>query len=77
MLASEQRRALEELAASRMAPVREVERAKVLLGYAAGTTITELQRQLGFKSAGDRSLHRQGDGGGCADGLERQVPPPT
>ena len=26
----------------------EVERAKVLLGYASGTTITELQRQLGF-----------------------------
>jgi transposase len=39
---------LAELAASRTAPAREVERAKVLLGYAAGTSITELQRQLGF-----------------------------
>jgi transposase len=39
---------LKELAASRTAPAREVERAKVLLGYAAGTSITELQRQLGF-----------------------------
>jgi transposase len=47
-LAPEQRKMLEELAASRTAPAREVERAKVLLGYAAGTSITELQRQLGF-----------------------------
>ena len=39
---------LKELAASRTAPLRELERAKVLLGYASGTTITELQRQLGF-----------------------------
>ncbi len=47
-LAPDQRRTLEELAASRTAPAREVERAKVLLGYAGGTSITELQRQLGF-----------------------------
>lgn len=47
-LAPEQRKTLAELAASRTAPAREVERAKVLLGYAAGTSITELQRQLGF-----------------------------
>ena len=47
-LAPEQRKTLEELAASRTAPAREVERAKVLLGYAAGTSITELQRQWGF-----------------------------
>ena len=47
-LAPEQRKTLEELASSRTAPAREVERAKVLLGYAAGTSITELQRQLGF-----------------------------
>jgi transposase len=39
---------IKELAASRTAPAREVQRAKILLGYAAGTTITELQRQLGF-----------------------------
>jgi len=38
---------LKELAGSRTAPSREVERAKVLLGYAGGTSITELQRQLG------------------------------
>lgn len=38
---------LKELAGSRTAPRREVERAKVLLGYAGGTSITELQRQLG------------------------------
>jgi len=38
---------LKELSGSRTAPSREVERAKVLLGYAGGTSITELQRQLG------------------------------
>ena len=47
-LAPGQRKTLEELAGSRTAPTREVERAKVLLGYAAGTSITELQRELGF-----------------------------
>lgn len=46
VLAPEHKRMLEELAGSRTAAVREVERAKVLLGYAAGTSITELQRQL-------------------------------
>lgn len=39
---------LKELAGSRKAPAREVERAKVLLGYAGGISITQLQRQLGF-----------------------------
>ena len=39
---------LKELAGSRTAAAREVERAKVLLGYAAGASITELQRQLGL-----------------------------
>ena len=48
VLTPEQRATLEELAASRTAAAREVERAKVLLGYAAGTSITELQRRLGF-----------------------------
>jgi transposase len=48
VLAPEQKRMLEELAGSRTAAAREVERAKVLLGYAAGTSITELRRQLGF-----------------------------
>jgi transposase len=38
---------LKELSGSRTAPRREVERAKVLLGYAGGASITELQRQLG------------------------------
>lgn len=47
MLELDQRKMLESLAASRTAPVREVERAKVLLGYAAGTSITELQHRLG------------------------------
>lgn len=48
VLTPEQRATLEGLAGSRTAAAREVERAKVLLGYAAGTSITELQRKLGF-----------------------------
>lgn len=39
---------LKELAGSRTAPAREVDRAKILLGYADGATITELQRQIGI-----------------------------
>lgn len=48
VLTPEQRAALKELAASRSASTREVERAKVMLGYADGISITELQRRLGF-----------------------------
>jgi transposase len=48
VLTAEQTTTLKELAGSRTAPAREVERAKVLLGYAADTSITEPQRQLGF-----------------------------
>jgi transposase len=46
-LTDEQRSRLSELAASRTAPVREVERAGVLLKYAQGISISEIQRQLG------------------------------
>jgi transposase len=48
VLTPEQRATLEGLSASRTAAAREVERARILLGYAGGTSITELQRQLGF-----------------------------
>jgi transposase len=48
VLSPQQRATLKELAASRSAATREVERAKVMLGYADGATVTELQRQLGF-----------------------------
>jgi transposase len=47
VLTQAQAATLKELAGSRTAPNREVERAKVLLGYAGGSSITELQRQLG------------------------------
>jgi transposase len=47
-LTPEQRATLKELAASRSASRREVERAKVMLGYAEGVSVTELQRQFGF-----------------------------
>ena len=48
VLTQEQRNTLQALAASRVAPTREVERAKVMLGYADGISVTELQRRLGF-----------------------------
>ena len=48
VLTPDQMTMLKGLGASRTAPAREVERARVLLGYAAGTSITELQRLLGF-----------------------------
>lgn len=46
-LSAEQRSMLEELARSRTAAQREVERAKVLLAYAEGKAPTEIQRTLG------------------------------
>lgn len=46
VLTQEQRCTLQELSASRVASTREVERAKVMLGYADGISITELQRRL-------------------------------
>ena len=48
VLTQEQRATLQGLSASRVASTREVERAKVMLGYADGVSITELQRRLGF-----------------------------
>ena len=48
VLTPPQRASLKELAASRSAATREVERAKVMLGYADGVSVTGLQRQLGF-----------------------------
>ena len=47
VLTPEQRATLTELARSRTVPAREVERAKILVGYADGTSMTGLQRQLG------------------------------
>ena len=47
MLTTEQRAMLNELARSRTGPTREVERARILLGYADGASIMELQRRLG------------------------------
>jgi len=47
VLTDEQRSMLTELAGSRTAPIREVERAKVLLGYAGGASITDLMRRVG------------------------------
>ena len=46
-LTPEQRSMLTELAGSRVAPHREVERARVLLAYAEGKTPTQIQRAIG------------------------------
>lgn len=47
VLTVEQRAMLKELAGSRTAPIREVERAKILLGYADGASISDLMRRIG------------------------------
>jgi transposase len=47
VLTKNQKTMLKELAGSRTAPAREVERAKVLIGYADGISIAGLQRQIG------------------------------
>lgn len=47
VLTTEHRTMLTELAGSRTAPIREVERAKILLGYADGASISELMRRIG------------------------------
>jgi transposase len=46
-LSDAHRQMLTELSGSRTAPAREVERAKVLLRYASGISISDIQRQLG------------------------------
>jgi transposase len=45
VLSDDNRRILTELSGSRTAPVREVERAKVLLHYANGVAISDIKRQ--------------------------------
>lgn len=47
MLTDMHRSMLAALAGSRTAPVREAERAKVLLKYAEGASITDIQREVG------------------------------
>ena len=47
VLTGEQRAMLKELGGSRTAPAREVERAKVLLGYADGASISDVMRRVG------------------------------
>ena len=47
VLSQDQEVMLRRLAGSRTAPAREVERAKVLLGYAAGIPLTDLAHQIG------------------------------
>ena len=74
VLTQEQRTTLKELARSRTAPAREVERAKVLVGYADGASMTDLQRQLGV---GRPMIYRCIDkalAGGYADGIEGRLP---
>jgi transposase len=46
VLTEDQKTMLKELSRSRTAPAREIERAKVLIGYADGISISGLQRQI-------------------------------
>jgi transposase len=48
VLTPEEQKRLESLQASRAAPVREVERARILLHYRAGKTPSAIQRDLGI-----------------------------
>src|SRR3989338_1108311 len=47
LLTEDQKKMLKELSRSRTASAREIERAKVLIGYADGISIAGLQRQTG------------------------------
>ncbi len=47
VLTAEQRETLMGLSGSRTAPIREVERARILLGYADGASISDLMRRVG------------------------------
>ncbi len=48
VLTEDEKTLLKGLAQSRTAPVREVERARVLVGYAEGISITDLKRRVGL-----------------------------
>jgi len=48
VLSQDQEAMLRRLVGARTAPVREVERAKILLGYAQGVAITDLGRRIGI-----------------------------
>jgi transposase len=48
VLPESHRQMLTELSGSRAAPAREVERAKILLRYAEGISISDIQRQVGI-----------------------------
>jgi len=48
VLTDEERTMLKGVAGSRTAPLREVTRARVLVGYSEGATISALQRQVGL-----------------------------
>ena len=68
-LNSEQWSMLEELAGSRTAAQREVERAKVLLAYAAGKAPTEIQRTLGMSRPSIYKCIDKALAAGVANGL--------
>ena len=69
VLSPDQEAMLRRLVGSRTAPVREVERARILLGYAQGIPIDRPRPPDRGQSADYLLLHRQGPGGGRAAGL--------
>src|ERR1035437_10337216 len=79
VLTQDQEAMRRRLAGSRTAPVREVERAKVLLGYAQGIPITDLARQIGVSRPSvytciDKAL-ASGVAAGLADAYHRPREP--
>lgn len=78
-LTEEQNTMLSNLASSRTAQVREVERAKILLEYAQGTSITGIQRHIGVSRPTiykciDKAL-AAGVQAGLKDAYHRPFPP--
>src|SRR5512135_1491263 len=79
VLTAEQSAMLGEVAGSRTAPAREVERAKILLGYTQGASISELMRRVGvgrpmiYKCI-DKAL-AAGVGAGLKDAYHRPFEP--
>jgi len=58
---SQGRRSLAELANSRTASAREVERASILLGYSDGVSINAIQREVGVSRPTWIALQRAAD----------------
>ena len=75
VLRGEHRSLLSNLAGSRTAAQREVQRAKVLLAYAQGKSPTQIQRALGVSPRECPADQRGGQGVGGRSGLPQAQGP--